>query len=198
MAARRRTYDDATALVVVDMQNDFAHPQGGLYVRGGEQIVPAVNEEVREAERGGGLVVYTQDWHPETTPHFAKDGGIWPTHCVQDSWGAELHEDLELIGPVIRKGTGGEDGYSGFTVQHPVNGETSATGLDALLRERAIRKLVVVGLAQDVCVKETVLEALSLGYEVRLPLEATRPVEVRPGDGRASLQAMTDAGARIL
>lgn len=198
MPGRRTSYDDVTALVVVDMQNDFAHPEGGLYVRGGEEIIEVVNDEIREARLGGGLVVYTQDWHPETTPHFAKDGGIWPTHCVQGTWGAGFHDDLEVLGPVVQKGTSGEDGYSGFTVQHPVNGETHPTGLDALLKERAIQRLVVVGLAQDVCVKETVLEARSLGYEVTVPRDATRPVNLRPGDGQASIRAMSDSGARIL
>lgn len=198
MPGRRTPYDDATALVVVDVQNDFAHPEGGLYVSGGEEIVPAVNDEVRVAQHSGGLVIYTQDWHPETTPHFAKDGGIWPTHCVQGTWGAGFHDDLDVSGTIVRKGTGGEDGYSGFTVQHPVNGETQATGLDDLLRQRAIQKLVVVGLAQDVCVKETVLEARSLGYQVTVLTEAMRPVNLSPGDGHASLRAMRDSGARIL
>ena len=198
MPARQVSYDDATALVVVDMQNDFAHPEGGLYVRGGDQIVPAVNQEVQQAQRGGALVVYTQDWHPETTPHFAKDGGIWPTHCVQGSWGAGFHEDLEVLGPVVQKGVSGEDGYSGFTVQHPVNGETRPTALGDLLKQREIRRLVVVGLAQDVCVKETVLEARRLGYEVSVPREGTRPVNLRPGDGAEALRVMGDAGARIV
>jgi nicotinamidase/pyrazinamidase len=198
MSGRAKPYDESTALVVVDMQNDFAHPSGGLYVSGGEEIIAAVNAEVWAAQRNGGLVVYTQDWHPETTPHFAKDGGIWPTHCVQGTWGAELHDELEVLGPIVRKGTGGEDGYSGFTVQHPVNGETQPTGLDDLLRERSIERLVVVGLAQDVCVKETVLEARGLGYDVTVLREGIRPVNLSPGDGRAALMAMTDSGARVL
>lgn len=199
MPDRRTSYDEATALVVVDLQNDFAHPDGGLYVSGGEAIIPTVNEEIRQAQAGGGLVVYTQDWHPESTPHFEKDGGIWPTHCVRGTWGADFHDDLELLGPhVVQKGVDGEDGYSGFTVAHPVNGQTYATGLDDLLKQRVIRKLVVVGLAQDVCVKETVLEARSLGYEVTVPRDGTRPVNLRPGDEQAAWRAMGDAGARIL
>lgn len=198
MAAREVSYDDVTALVVVDMQNDFAHPDGGLYVPGGAAIVPTVNEVIRAAHAGGAFVVYTQDWHPETTPHFAKDGGIWPTHCVQGTWGAGFHEELEVLGPVVQKGVSGEDGYSGFTVQHPVNGQTRSTALDDLLRKRGIRRLVVVGLAQDVCVKETVLEARSLGYEVAVPRGGTRPVNLSPGDGEAALRAMSDAGARVV
>lgn len=193
-----RLYDSATALIVVDMQNDFAHPDGGLYVVEGEKTVPVINDHVEVARDRGALVVWTQDWHPETTPHFAKDGGIWPTHCVQGTWGADFHDELIVGGPVVQKGTGGEDGYSAFTMQHPGSGEKNATGLHDLLAERGIRSTVVVGLAQDVCVKETVLDALRLGYEVAVPTAATRPVNLQPGDGDAALEAMTGAGARIL
>ena len=103
-------YDRLTALVVVDVQNDFADPAGSLYVGGGEQVVPFANAEVERALEAGATIVYTQDWHPPTTPHFEKDGGIWPVHCVQGTWGADLHPDLRVEGPVVRKGSGGEDG----------------------------------------------------------------------------------------
>ena len=75
--------------------------------------------------REGGLVVYTQDWHPERTPHFDTDGGTWPVHCVRDTWGAQFHPPLDVLGdaPVIRKGTDGGDGYSGFTVRDPESGD---------------------------------------------------------------------------
>ena len=82
------------ALIVVDVQNDFADPKGSLYVKGGEMVVPVINEQVEAARAAGALVVYTQDWHPTSTPHFQKDGGIWPVHCVKETWGAELHPDL--------------------------------------------------------------------------------------------------------
>ena len=75
-------YDQHTALVVIDLQNDFADPAGSLAVTGGQEVVAIVNREVREASDAGALIVATQDWHPESTPHFAKDGGIWPVHCV--------------------------------------------------------------------------------------------------------------------
>src|SRR5439155_20436555 len=111
-------YDASTALVVVDVQNDFADPKGSLYVRGGERVPAAANGEIARARAAGTLVVYTQDWHPESTPHFAKDGGIWPVHCVGGTWGAEFHPNLDVAedAVVLRKGTGGEDGYSAFTV----------------------------------------------------------------------------------
>ncbi|MGH3367685.1 MAG: isochorismatase family protein [Nocardioidaceae bacterium] len=127
-----------------------------------------------------------------------KFRGAWPTHCVQDTWGAQFHPDLRVEGPVVRKGTGGEDGYSGFTEQVPHGGLQRATGLHALLQERTIRTVVVVGLAQDVCVQETVLDAVRLGYQVIVPTEATRPVNLQSGDGDASLQAMADARVKLL
>src|SRR5438105_182362 len=151
-------YDDRTALAVIDIQNDFADPRGSLYVHGGEEVVPVANDEIERAVASGALVVYTQDWHPESTPHFQKDGGIWPVHCVQNSWGAEFHPDLRIVPgtEIIRKGAGGEDGYSGFSVRDPRSGETAPTRLESVLRERDSRRLVVAGLATDYCVKETV------------------------------------------
>ncbi len=115
-------YDEATALVVVDVQNDFADPAGGLAVAGGDEVVPVINAEIARARDAGAYVVYTQDWHPEVTPHFAKDGGVWPVHCVGDTWGARFHPDLEVAGPSIKKGSNGEDGYSGFTMRDPETG----------------------------------------------------------------------------
>ena len=116
-------YDARTALVVVDVQNDFADPAGSLSVSGGEEVVARASDQARAAAAAGALVVYTQDWHPAVTPHFAKDGGIWPVHCVADTWGAALHPDLVVAGPRIRKGSNGEDGYSGFTMRDPETGE---------------------------------------------------------------------------
>ncbi|MFI5254221.1 MAG: isochorismatase family protein, partial [Candidatus Limnocylindrales bacterium] len=127
-------YGRRTALLVVDVQNDFADPAGSLSVAGGEAVVGAASAEVAAALRAGSPVVYTQDWHPPSTPHFAKDGGIWPVHCVAGTWGAEFHPGLAVAGPVIRKGSHGEDGYSGFTMRDPLTGETVPTGLDATLR----------------------------------------------------------------
>jgi nicotinamidase/pyrazinamidase len=129
-----RRYDDRTALVVVDVQNDFAHPDGSLYVQGGEAVVEEVNAEVAAARAAGATVVYTQDWHPPDTAHFEKDGGVWPVHCVRETWGSELHPALDVHGPSVRKGVGGEDGYSGFTVRDPSTGEESPTELEGLLR----------------------------------------------------------------
>jgi nicotinamidase/pyrazinamidase len=190
-------YDPQAALVVVDVQNDFADPAGSLYVSGGEQVVPVVNREIERARQAGATVVYTQDWHPESTPHFEKDGGIWPVHCVQGTWGAEFHPELQVEGEVVRKGTGGEDGYSGFTVRDPTSGEERPTPLEQILRDRGVRKIVVVGLATDYCVKETVIDGAAKGFGVTLLLEGVRAVELEPGDGQRALEDVQRVGARI-
>lgn len=190
-------YDPDTALIVVDMQNDFADPGGSLYVSQGEEVVPVINREIELASRAGAAVVYTQDWHPPSTPHFAKDGGIWPVHCVQGTWGAEFHPQLHVEGEVVRKGSGGEDGYSGFSTRHPETGEERPTELEDLLRERGVRKVVVAGLATDYCVKETVIDAAAKGFEVALLVEAVRPVELESGDADRALDDVRRAGATI-
>ena len=188
-------YDPSTALVVVDVQNDFADPAGSLTVTGGEAVVEAVNTQVEAAVSGGALVAYTQDWHPPTTPHFARDGGIWPVHCVAGTWGAELHPRLVVAGSVVHKGVSGEDGYSGFTMRHPLTGETASTDLEALLRDRGIERVVVVGLATDYCVLATALDALSLGFETTVLRGAVAAVDLQAGDGDRALVAMAEAGA---
>ena len=189
-------YDLQTALVVVDVQNDFADPQGSLSVAGGERVVERVNDEIAMAVSAGATVAFTQDWHPETTPHFAKDGGIWPVHCVADTWGAELHPALHAPdgAPRVRKGTQGEDGYSGFTMRDPVSGETSPTALEGLLRDRGIKRLVVTGLATDYCVKATAIDGVRLGFETAVLADAIAAVDLEPGDGERALEEMRGAG----
>jgi nicotinamidase/pyrazinamidase len=191
-------YDARTALVVVDVQNDFTDPSGGLAVADAEAILPEVNARVAACRRAGGLVVYTQDWHPERTPHFATDGGPWPVHCVRDTWGAALHPGLVVDGPVVRKGTGGEDGYSGFSVRDPVSGDVTRTELGALLDAHGTDHVVVVGLAGDVCVAATAEDAAALGYRTTVPLAATRMVELNAGDGARAVARLEEAGIEVV
>ncbi|HEY8817790.1 MAG TPA: isochorismatase family protein [Candidatus Limnocylindrales bacterium] len=192
-------YGPGTALIVVDVQNDFADPAGSLSVAGGEAVVPIIDREIAEAMTGGAFVVATQDWHPPVTPHFAKDGGIWPVHCVADTWGAMLHPDLALPfnAPRVRKGTNGEDGYSGFTMRDPTTGETTPTELESLLRDAGVERVVVVGLATDYCVKATALDALRLGFETTVLTDAIAGVDLEPGDGDRAIDEMRDAGAAL-
>ena len=191
-------YDERTALVIVDVQNDFADPAGSLFVAGAAAIIPRINAEIAIARDAGSAIAYTQDWHPESTPHFAKDGGIWPVHCVAETWGAELHPGLVVVDDAarIRKGVHGEDGYSGFTTRDPRSGETAPTDLDGQLRERGIERVVVCGLATDYCVNATALDAIRLGYDTYFLDDAVAAVNLRPGDGERATDAMLDAGCQ--
>jgi nicotinamidase/pyrazinamidase len=192
-------YAVGVALIVVDVQNDFADPAGSLSVRGGADVIPAINAQVAAARAAGSLVVCTQDWHPEHTPHFAKDGGVWPDHCVQDSWGAALHPALEIPDgtPIIRKGANGEDGYSGFTMRDPMTGEEIPTLLGGLLQEAGIIDVVVTGLATDYCVKATALDAARLGFATTVLTDAIAAVDLQPGDGDRALDELRAAGLAI-
>jgi len=190
-------YDPNTAHLVVDVQNDFADPAGSLSVSLGEEVVPVANREIERALDAGALVVYTQDWHPESTPHFQKDGGIWPVHCVQGTWGADFHPDLKVVGEIVRKGTGGEDGYSGFTVRNPRSDEVEGTALESILRARGVERLVVMGLATDYCVKETALDGAAKGFDTVVLLEGIRAVDLRPGDGDRALDEVKRAGVDV-
>jgi nicotinamidase/pyrazinamidase len=187
-----------TALVVVDLQNDFADPAGSLSVHGGANLVPIVNGEIAMARDEGATIIFTQDWHPERTPHFVTDGGTWPVHCVAGTWGAELHPgvDASAAGTAarIRKGANGEDGYSGFTMRDPRTGETTPTELERLLREAGVERIVACGLATDYCVKATALDARGLGFETAVLIDAIRPVDLSEGDGDRAIEEMTAAG----
>jgi nicotinamidase/pyrazinamidase len=189
-------YNATTALLVVDVQNDFADPAGNLYVQGGEEVIGFINEQIRAAREAGATVVYSQDWHPESTPHFEKDGGIWPVHCVADTHGAAFHPDLDVIDDAvfIKKGVGGEDGYSAFHLRDPVTGEESSTGLAEKLE--GIEEAAVVGLALDYCVKETALDAAKL-FRTTLLADGTRPVNLAVGDAARAVAQMVDAGVKV-
>jgi nicotinamidase/pyrazinamidase len=190
-------YDATTALLVVDVQNDFADPDGSLYVPGGEGVIGFINDQIAAASSGGAVVVYTRDWHPESTPHFQKDGGIWPVHCVADTEGAAFHPDLDVLDEAIfiKTGVGGEDGYSAFHLRDPVTGEESSTGLADRLE--GIESVAVLGLALDYCVKETALDA-ARRYRTTLLADGTLPVNLEIGDGARSVAEMVTAGVSVV
>jgi len=193
------SYDDRTALLVVDVQNDFADPAGSLSVSGADAIVPDVNAEIAIALEVGAAVLYTQDWHPAHTPHFTQDGGIWPVHCVQGTWGAEFHPRLDVEGgEIVRKGVDGRDGYSGFSVRDPLSGDIDDTVLHEMLQGAGVRRLVICGLATDYCVVETVLDARVRGYPVDVIASAIRAVDRNPDDGERAISRMRDAGAELV
>jgi len=172
------------ALLIIDFQNDFT-PGGALAVPEGDGIAGRINELAASGDYD--LVVATRDWHPADHGSFAERGGPWPVHCVQDTPGAELHPALDRshIDVVVDKGQDpGTEGYSGF----------EGTGLAALLRERGITQVTVVGLATDYCVKNTALDALREGFQVTVDGSAVRGVEVEPGDSERALAQVRAAG----
>lgn len=189
-------FSTTTALLVVDVQNDFADPSGNLYIQGGEEAIEFINDQIATASRAGATIAYTRDWHPETTPHFEKDGGVWPVHCVAGTPGADFHADLDVRDEAvfIKKGVGGEDGYSAFTVRDPVSGQESPTGLFDQLGD--IEAVAVVGLALDVCVKDTALDAMKR-YDTTLFADGSRPVNLQPGDAARAVAEMVSAGVRV-
>ena len=178
------------ALIVVDVQNDFC-PGGALAVRNGDEVVAPLNDLMKEFLDRGEPVFKTRDWHSAKTKHFADYGGTWPVHCVQGTRGAEFHPDLldDPRVPVISKGTNeSADGYSGF----------DGTDLAQLLRDQDVEEVWVGGLATDYCVKQTVMDALAQGFEVKALTDAMRPVNVNPNDGEQAIEEMREAGAEIV
>jgi nicotinamidase/pyrazinamidase len=195
----RPRFDPSTALLVIDLQNDFADPTGSLSVPGADRVIAAVNDAVAEAVAADAAVALTQDWHPESTPHFAKDGGIWPVHCVAGTWGAELHPAFNVPAGAhrVRTGEHGEDGYSGFTERDLLTGREMPTELEAVLRGIGIERVVVVGLATDYCVRASALDAVRLGFGVEVLSDAVAAVNLEPDDGARALAEMAEAGVRI-
>jgi nicotinamidase/pyrazinamidase len=194
------TYREGVALIVVDVQNDFADPRGSLSVRGGADVIPVVNRQVALARAGRALVVCSQDWHPRHTPHFKRDGGIWPVHCVVDTWGAELHPSLDVPErtPIVRKGSNGEDGYSAFSMRDADSGQTVPTMLQPLLQTAGVTEVVIVGLATDYCVRATALDAVRLGFDTVVLTDGIAAVDLQPGDGERALAEIQAAGVRLL
>lgn len=192
-------YQPGTALIVVDVQNDFADPKGSLAVQGAAAVIPVINREVARALAGRALVVCSQDWHPDHTPHFKKDGGIWPSHGVADSWGAELHPALEVPDgtAIVRKGSNGEDGYSAFTMLDKQTGRTVPTMLEPLLQAAGVETVVIVGLATDYCVRHTALDAIRLGFETIVLTDGIAAVNLAPADGATALEELHAAGVHL-
>jgi len=188
------TPEPASALLIVDVQNDFC-PGGSLAVAGGDEVVPVMKRYAEAFAAAGRLVIADRDYHPGRTTHFVQFGGAWPPHCVQGTHGAEYHPDLVLPPQTVQvvKGMGAEeDAYSVFQGK-----DTAGHSFEALLAQHGIRKLFVGGLATDYCVKATVLDALKAGLEGVVLTDAVRAVNVQPGDGDRALDEMRSAGAVI-
>lgn len=194
------------ALIVIDLQNDFC-PGGALAVEGGDEIVPLVNDLIRNFDH----VIMTQDWHPAGHSSFASSHAgkqafqsidmpygpqtLWPDHCIQGSIGSDFHPGLAWAKAelVIRKGFRHDiDSYSAFFE----NDHRTPTGLAGYLRERGIREITLCGLATDFCVAYSALDAIEKGFAVTVRLDACRGINLN-GSIETMLGRMREAGARL-
>lgn len=186
--------NDKKALLLVDLQNDFFPPDGSLAVPHGDQIISVVNEYIKKFQQKGLPIFASRDWHPPKTGHFKDFGGVWPSHCIQNTKGAEFHPDVCLPEDTIILSKGMDpkvDAYSGFQAYGP-GGKDFKSLLDAL----GIRHLHVAGLATDYCVKSTVLDACKKGFEVTILLDGIRGVDVEINDSARALDEMLRACAK--
>lgn len=178
------------ALVIVDFQNDFTPPGGALAVPEGDEIAGRLNELA--GSDGFDLVVATRDWHPPDHSSFADQGGPWPVHCVQGTEGAELHPalDRERVDVVLDKGQDRDTpGYS--ALERP--------DLGRLLAERGIDSVYLAGLATNICVRGTALDALAEGYAVTVDTQASRGVDAEGVVPTAeAVSELGRAGATVL
>ena len=196
-----------TALLVIDLQNDFC-PAGALEVAGGNEIVSDINQEMKKYE----CVVLTQDWHPKGHSSFAishegknpldvvkmpyGDQILWPEHCIQGSKGAEFHCELDTdrASAVIRKGSNPLiDSYSAFFE----NDRRTATGLDGYFKTLGIEKIYLVGLATDFCVNYSAQDAAKLGYKVSVFEEMCRAIDLN-GSLELARTEMRDCGVELI
>ena len=174
----------STALLIVDVQNDFC-PGGALQTPQGDKVVPVINKMMDKFS----LIIASRDWHPESTNHFDK----WPTHCVRETYGAEFPVKLriEKFDQIFDKGTGTkDDGYSAF--------EATNYNLLEYLKENKVDELFITGLTAEYCVKSTVLDALNHGFKTLVIKEAVEGIRNQEDDFMNSFIEMKKAGAIIV
>ena len=196
------------ALILVDIQNDFL-PGGALAVKNGDEILPVVNKLFNYPFD---LIIATKDWHPSNHVSFAATHNkipgekvtishfeqiLWPAHCIQGEYGAELSSELQTkrIAKIIYKGTDKDiDSYSTFFD----NCRKKSTGLSTYLKKQEIDELYLAGLATDYCVKYSVLDALHLGFKTFVIIDACRGVNIHKQDSKLALKDMENAGAILI
>jgi nicotinamidase/pyrazinamidase len=175
------------ALIIVDVQRDFC-PGGALPVPEGDQVVPFLNDYIKLFKKAKASILATRDWHPPNHISFKAQGGPWPPHCVQNTTGAKFHPDLKLPKhtTVISKAMNPQkENYSGFEGAEPAN----------TLKKQGITRVFVGGLATDYCVKNTILDALKLGFEAVLLSDAVAAINTEPGDAEKAIDNMVENGA---
>jgi nicotinamidase/pyrazinamidase len=188
MADPKDVIQPGDGLLIVDVQNDFC-PGGSLPIEEGDRVVSVLNRWLAAARDSKIPIYASRDWHPIRHLSFKSEGGQWPPHCLQDTEGARFHPELRLVGDeiVVTKGV---------RFDQDQNSAFDQTGFIRQLRRDGVRRVWVGGLAQDVCVLATVLDARREGLAVTVIGEATRPVT--PEGGRRAIEEMTDAGAEFV
>jgi len=180
--------DENDALIIVDVQRDFC-PRGALPVPEGDEVIHVLNDYINIFQKAGAKIYATRDWHPPNHVSFKKYGGIWPPHCIRGSEGAEFHPDLKLPEEVkiISAATDPhKEAYSGF----------NGTELEEELKREGVKRVFVGGLATDYCVKYTVLDAIRLGFETMLLIDAIRGVNMKADDSEKAIEEMIDKGSK--
>jgi len=197
-----------SALVVVDVQNDFC-PGGSLPIASGDEVVDVINLMAPEFA----FVAATKDWHPAGHVSFATShpgrkpfdvvsaGGVdqtlWPDHCVAGTAGADFHPRLDTrpVSCVLHKGRNPRmDSYSAFFE----NDMKTPTGLEFLLRGLGFSRVFLCGLATDVCVYFSAMDAVRLGFDTYVVADACRGVDVPPGSVEKALHSLSAAGALVV
>lgn len=181
------------ALLIVDVQNDFC-AGGSVPVPGGEEVARPLAELAHAVSAAGGAVFASRDWHPPKSHHFIGWGGRWNPHCVRGTPGAEFHPDLDLPDEtvIVSKGMGPRaEGYSAFDGCDP-----SGKPFGRCLEERGVHELLIGGLATDLCVKESAMDARMRGLRVELLVDATRPVDAE--EGERALRELETAGVKLV
>jgi nicotinamidase/pyrazinamidase len=177
------------ALIVVDVQRDFC-PGGALAVAGGDTIIPALNDAISAFRKSRLPVVFTRDWHPSNHCSFKERGGPWPRHCVARTVGAEFHPELKVPRDsiIVSKATKpNSEAYSGF----------QGTKLENRLKRLGVTTIFVGGLATDYCVKQTALDALDAGFDVRVMTDCVKGVNLRKIDSSKALQSIAKHGGAL-
>jgi nicotinamidase/pyrazinamidase len=186
--------DKDSALVIVDVQNDFC-PDGALGIAGGDAIIPLINRYIWLFRERKLTVIASRDWHPPVTKHFREFGGIWPAHCVQGSAGAKFHPGLLLSPDILIFSKGMDPERDDYSALHA--GNEAGTLMPDFLRQEGVRHLYLCGLATDYCVRQTALEGLRRDFAITVLVDAVRGVDLQPGDSERALAEIKAAGARF-
>lgn len=183
-----KLFQKGDGLLIIDVQKDFC-PGGALAIEEGDKIIPVLNHWIRQARRAGLPIYASRDWHPDGHISFKAQGGSWPPHCIQNSDGAEFH-------PALRLPDGAVKISKGVRFDHDQNSVFDETGLIEQLTRDGVRRLFIGGLALDVCVLASVIDARKAGFEVELIVDAVRPVDEK--EGREALSRIKKSGSEIV